>query len=48
MGKKMAEGGVVKRDLVEGMDEDGVGEGMEHYLDRFYPDVQHFGQPRQA
>jgi len=32
MGKKMAEGGVVKRDLVEGMDEDGVGEGMSIYL----------------
>ena len=32
MGKKMAEGGVVKRDLVEGMNEDGVGEGMSIYL----------------
>jgi ribosomal RNA-processing protein 12 len=28
MGKKMAEGGVVKRDLVDGMDDDGAGEGM--------------------
>jgi ribosomal RNA-processing protein 12 len=28
MGTKMAEGGVVKRDLVDGMDEDGAGEGM--------------------
>jgi ribosomal RNA-processing protein 12 len=27
MGKKMAEGGVVKRDLVDGMDDDGAGEG---------------------
>jgi ribosomal RNA-processing protein 12 len=29
MGKKMAEGGVIKRDLVDGMDEDSVGEGMD-------------------
>jgi len=28
MGRKMAEGGVVKRSLVDGMDEDGVGEGV--------------------
>jgi ribosomal RNA-processing protein 12 len=28
MGKKMAEGGVVKRDLVDGMDGDSTGEGM--------------------
>lgn len=27
MGKKMSEGGVVRRDLLEGMDEDGQGEG---------------------
>lgn len=27
MGKKMSEGGVVKRDLMDGMDEDGAGEG---------------------
>ena len=27
MGKKMAAGGVVKRSMVEGMDEDGAGEG---------------------
>jgi len=28
MGRKMAEGGVVKRNLVDGMDEGVVGEGM--------------------
>jgi ribosomal RNA-processing protein 12 len=28
MGRKMAEGGVVKRSLVDGMEEDGVGEGV--------------------
>ena len=28
MGKKMSEGGVVKRQNIEGMDEDGAGEGM--------------------
>lgn len=27
MGKKMSEGGVVRRDLLEGMDEDGPGQG---------------------
>lgn len=27
MGKKMSEGGVVRRDLLEGMDEDGQGQG---------------------
>jgi ribosomal RNA-processing protein 12 len=32
MGKKMTEGGVVRRDLVEGMDEDGVGEGVHIFL----------------
>lgn len=32
MGKKMAEGGVVKRNLVDGMDEDDVGEGMSIFL----------------
>jgi ribosomal RNA-processing protein 12 len=31
MGKKMVEGGVVKRDLVDGMEEDGVGEGMGNF-----------------
>lgn len=31
MGRKMTQGGVVKRDLVDGMDEDGEGEG-EHFL----------------
>jgi hypothetical protein len=40
MGKKMAEGGVVKRDLVDGMDEDGVGEGMGIFLIASYVDVQ--------
>ena len=29
MGKKMAAGGVVKRNMVEGMDVDGAGEGMQ-------------------
>lgn len=28
MGRKMAEGGVVKRDLLDGMDEGGEGEGV--------------------
>ena len=28
MGRKMTQGGVVKRNLVDGMDEDGEGEGM--------------------
>lgn len=28
MGKKMNEGGVVKRGMVDGMDEDDAGEGM--------------------
>ncbi|KAI0266803.1 NUC173-domain-containing protein [Gloeopeniophorella convolvens] len=35
MGKKMAEGGVVRRDLVDGMDEDGAGEAkasVEEYI----------------
>ncbi len=31
MGKKMSEGGVVRRDLLEGMDEDGPGQGEYHY-----------------
>ena len=30
MGKKMAEGGVVRRDLLEGMEEDGASEGQCH------------------
>ena len=49
MGKKMAEGGVVKRDLVDGMDEDGVGEeGMGIFLIAPCVGAQHLGQPRQA
>jgi hypothetical protein len=32
MGRKMAEGGVVKRSLVDGMDEDGVGEGVNAFF----------------
>ena len=28
MGKKMSEGGVVKRNLLDGMEEDGAGEGL--------------------
>ena len=48
MGKKMAEGGVVKRDLVDGMDEDGAGEGMGISLIASYVGVQRLGQPRQA
>jgi ribosomal RNA-processing protein 12 len=32
MGRKMAEGGVVKRSLVDGMDEDGVGEGVDLFF----------------
>ena len=32
MGRKMAEGGVVKRSLVDGMDEDGEGEGVNLFL----------------
>ena len=48
MGKKMAEGGVVKRDLVDGMEEDGVGEGMGHFLIAPCIGAQCQGQPRQA
>ena len=48
MGKKMAEGGVVKRDLVDGMDEDGIGEGMGIFLIASYVGSQPLGQPRPA
>ncbi len=43
MGKKMAEGGVVKRDLVDGMDEDGAGEGMGISLIASYVGAQRLG-----
>ena len=48
MGNKMAEGGVVKRDLVDGMEEDGVGEGMDNSLIAPCQGAQCLGQPRQA
>lgn len=50
MGKKMAEGGVVKRNLVDGMDEDDVGEGMSIFLIARTQvlGVQCLGQPKQA
>ena len=47
MGRKMAEGGVVKRNLVDGMDEDGEGEGVSIFsISLLY--VKRGGQPRQA
>jgi hypothetical protein len=36
MGRKMAEGGVVKRSLVDGMDEDGEGEGVNLFFQPVY------------
>ena len=48
MGNKMAEGGVVKRDLVDGMEEDGVGEGMDNSLIVPCQGAQCLGQPKQA
>jgi hypothetical protein len=36
MGRKMAEGGIVKRSLVDGMDEDGVGEGVDLFFQLIY------------
>lgn len=36
MGRKMAEGGVVKRNLVDGMDEDGEGEGVSIFQSACY------------
>ena len=35
MGKKMSEGGVVRRDLVDGMDEDGMSDGVLCFTFRF-------------
>jgi ribosomal RNA-processing protein 12 len=47
MGSKMAEGGVVKRNLVDGMDEDGEGEGVSIFsIILLY--VKRGSQPRQA
>lgn len=44
----MAEGGIVKRSLVDGMDEDGVDEGVNISFSTRVPYAKPGGQPTQA
>jgi hypothetical protein len=44
----MAEGGVVKRSLVDGMDEDGEGEGVNPFFSTSLLYIKPGGQPTQA
>jgi hypothetical protein len=48
MARKMAEGGVVKRSLVDGMDEDGEGEGLNLSFLTSVLYIKTGGQPTQA
>jgi hypothetical protein len=48
MGRKMAEGGVVKRSLVDGMDEDGEGEGVNLFFPTSLLYIKTGSQPTQA
>jgi ribosomal RNA-processing protein 12 len=48
MGRKMAEGGVVKRSLVDGMDEDGEGEGVDFFFSTNLLHIKPGSQPTQA
>ena len=48
MGRKMADGGVVKLSLVDGMDEDGVGEGVNFFFSTSVLYIKPGGQPTQA